>query len=140
VTTPSIIPDDIPAWIEASQATAMAILAADVTESAARDVRATLCDLQTIRETLLMGQAFSRRQSANARARKGSTLDRDLLMLAEYEKRVRNRDLFNTGRSNTAIAADVGRLKTLSKNGTLKALARARAHKNNPSTERGKVD
>jgi len=100
----------------------------------------TLIQLTAIRKLIHDQRRRSKAQSKNASAKKGYTLATDLTMLAQYEKRLRNRDAYHSGRSNTAIATDVGRLHGLKKSGALKALERARTYLRVSSTDGGKVD
>jgi hypothetical protein len=82
-----------------------------------------------LRKLMTIGAEFSARQSEAALARKGANLSRDVKILAEYEKRLQNRDNFRTGKSNMEIAIEVGRLYRLRKGGVLSAIRRARAHR-----------
>ena len=112
----------------------------DGVEQAAAGDEETLGHLSTLRKLIHDQKRRSKAQSKNASAKKGYTLATDLTMLAQYEKRLRNRDAYHGGRSNTAIAADVGRLHGLKKSGALKALEWARTHLRVSSTDARKVD
>jgi len=76
----------------------------------------------------LNGAQYSQRQSSSGKAKKGIKLPRDLNLLAAFEKKRKNRDQFNGGRSDTRLAEDAGRLFGIKKGGALKAIKRARAH------------
>jgi hypothetical protein len=82
-----------------------------------------------LRKLVTTGSEFSARQSEAALAKKGAKLARDVKILAEYEKRLLNRDNFRTGKSNMEIAIEVGRPHRLRKSGVLSAIRRARAHR-----------
>src|SRR6266403_1759111 len=92
------------------------------------DAPETLRHLSAVRKLIRDQKRRSKAQSKNASAKRGYTLATDLTMLAQYEKRLRNRDAYHSGRSNTAIATDVGRLHRLKKSDALKDLERARTY------------
>jgi hypothetical protein len=126
--------DDLDAWILGNEQAAERMLVTGDADFA----KETLAHLATVRKLVSDRKRWRRAWSDNGKVKKGAKLDRDLTILAEYAKRLRNRDLTNGGRSNTAIATDVGRLHKLKKSGVLKAIKRARA--NEVCTERRKVD
>jgi hypothetical protein len=117
--------DDLEAWIIGNEEAAQRMLARTPDDPAF--AQQALMHLSAIRELVSDQKRWKRAWSDNGKVKKGAKLDRDLTILGEYEKRIRNR---NSGRSDTAIAADVGRLPrfNLSLSGVRKAIKRARAH------------
>src|SRR2546430_15732383 len=108
--------DTLESWIDGAEDAARCVLAT-TPGSAISYAQETLRHLSAVRKLLHDQKRRSKAQSKNASAKKGYTLATDLTMLAQYEKRLRNRDAYHSGRSNTAIATDVGRLHGLKKSG-----------------------
>jgi hypothetical protein len=82
-----------------------------------------------LRKLVTIGAEYSARQREAALARKGAKLARDVKILAEYEKRLLNRDTFRTGKSDAEIALEVGRPYRLRLDGAKLAIQRARKHR-----------